>query len=268
MTSLSLTHVNGSPATADQLAPHVFAGYAHFTAMQVRDHRVRGLDLHLQRLRQASDILFDHHLPDEEIRGHLRAALRDAPADASLTCYLAPRPGPGFAPLGRPEIDVVVRVTDAATPPAGPLALDVVRHQRFLAAVKQTGEAAKAFYVRGAVARGFDDAAFADDAGRLSEATIWNLAFWDGETVLWPRADVLAGVTMQVLARRLEAQGVPQRTREIRQDDLTADMQAVVMNSWSPAVAVARIGEHVLAPADTLVPLLHAAYADEPAVTV
>ncbi len=86
--------------------------------------------------------------------------------------------------------------------------------------------------------------------------------------MLWPRADVLAGVTMQVLARRLEAQGVPQRTPEIREDDLTADMQAVVMNSWSPAVAVARIGEHVLAPADTLVPLLHAAYADEPAVTV
>src|SRR5690606_2971101 len=76
------------------------------------------------------------------------------------------------------------------------------------------------------------------------------------------------GVTMQVLARRLEAQDVPQRTREISEDDLTADMQAVVMNSWSPAVAVARIGEHVLAPADTLVPLLHAAYADEPAVTV
>lgn len=35
------------PATATDLAPLAFAGYAHFTAMQVRGGGVRGLDLHL-----------------------------------------------------------------------------------------------------------------------------------------------------------------------------------------------------------------------------
>ena len=38
---------NGRTATAEELAPLAFAGYAHFTAMQVRGRRVRGLDLHL-----------------------------------------------------------------------------------------------------------------------------------------------------------------------------------------------------------------------------
>ncbi|MGY5137778.1 branched-chain amino acid aminotransferase, partial [Streptomyces nigrescens] len=45
---------NGVAATAEELAPLAFAGYAHFTALQVRDGRVRGLDLHLERLRSAS----------------------------------------------------------------------------------------------------------------------------------------------------------------------------------------------------------------------
>lgn len=36
MTSF-VAHRNGQPATTDDLGPLAFAGYAHFTAMQVRD---------------------------------------------------------------------------------------------------------------------------------------------------------------------------------------------------------------------------------------
>ena len=46
--------LDGQAATQADLAPLAFAGYAHFTALQVRGHRVRGLDLHLRRLRTAS----------------------------------------------------------------------------------------------------------------------------------------------------------------------------------------------------------------------
>lgn len=73
--STSITHLNGRPATAEDLAPLAFAGFAHFTAMQVRDGAVRGLDLHLRRLRHASDELFGQHLADAQVRGHLRTAL-------------------------------------------------------------------------------------------------------------------------------------------------------------------------------------------------
>ncbi|MDG4803917.1 hypothetical protein [Micromonospora sp. WMMD980] len=73
-------HRNGRPATADDLAPLAFAGNAHFTAMQVRDRRVRGLDLHLARLRDASHELFGTALPDDQVRAAMRVAIQAGPA--------------------------------------------------------------------------------------------------------------------------------------------------------------------------------------------
>lgn len=263
-----MTYLNGNPATAEGLAPLAFAGYAHFTAMQVRDRAVRGLDLHLDRLRGASVRLFGDHLPDAQVREHLRAALdADAP-DVSLTCFVTSRPGE-FMPTGADaELDVLIKITDPATPPTGPLALDVVRHERHLPQIKHVGEVAKTLYLRQANAHGFDDAAFEDAAARLSEATIWNLAFWDGTSVIWPEADVLPGVTMQILIRQLQARGIPQQTRPIRRSDLTEDLSAVVMNSWSPAIPLARLGEQNVASTPDFTRLLHEVYDAEPPVLV
>lgn len=268
MTS-STVQLNGTAATADQLASAAFAGYAHFTAMQVRSGAVRGLDLHLARLRKASDELFGAHLPDAQMRGYLRQAIQAAPADASsLGCFVTQRAGEFTAPTAPTELDVLVRTSAAAEPPVGPLSLDVVGHERHLAHLKHVGEVGKTFYLRHAVARGFDDAAFVDTHGRLSEATIWNLAFWDGESVIWPRADLLSGVTMQILARRLTARGVPQRTADVRPEDLHPYSAAVVMNSWTPGIAVHRIGDHQFPGGSQLTQVLHDAYLDEAPATV
>lgn len=119
-----------------------------------------------------------------------------------MTCSLSSRPGEFTPARESPELDVLIKVTDPAQAPAGPLALDVVPHERHLPQVKHVGEVSKTLLLRQAIDRGFDDAAFEDSSGRLSEATIWNLAFWDGESVIWPEAEYLPGVTMQILARR------------------------------------------------------------------
>jgi branched-subunit amino acid aminotransferase/4-amino-4-deoxychorismate lyase len=76
--------------------------------------------------------------------------------------------------------------------------------------VKHVGEVAKTYYLRQAVGQGFDDAAFVDRRGRLSEGSIWNLAFWDGTTVVWPAADILDGTTMGIVRRQLDRLGVAQ----------------------------------------------------------
>lgn len=264
----SITLFNGRPASAEDLAPLAFAGYAHFTAMQIRDHRVRGLDLHLARLRDASDGLFGRHLPDETILEQMRSALAAAPPDVSLTCFISSRPGE-FAPAsGTVDLDVLIKVTDAAAPPPGPLALDPVEHERHLPRVKHVGEVSKTLLLRRADARGFDDAVFTDRSGRLSEATIWNLAFWDGRSVIWPRAEILPGVTMQILARRLRALGVPQQTQEVRRSELDRQLAAAVMNSWTPGIPVARIGDQLLAQDQEFLRILHTAYAGEPLIAV
>src|SRR3546814_14289851 len=49
--------------------------HGHFTTMQVRDGAVRGLDLHLARLREATAELFDVAFDDARATGGLRQAL-------------------------------------------------------------------------------------------------------------------------------------------------------------------------------------------------
>ncbi|MFD0903581.1 aminotransferase class IV family protein [Actinomadura sediminis] len=259
-----VAQLDGRTATAAELAPLAFAGYAHFTAMQVRGGRVRGLDLHLERLRTASAEMFGRAIPDERIRAHLRTALRGGPDDVSLTATVFGAAGEFTAADAEPR--VLVRTGPPSSGPEGPLALAAVGHERDLPAVKHVGEVGKTYHLRRAVARGFDDAAFVDRRGRLGEATIWNLAFWDGSAVVWPRAAMLGGTTMGIVRRRLDALGVPQRDAEVTLDDVPGLAGAVVMNSWTPGVAVHRIGDADLPAAPRLLDVLHRAYGDEPLV--
>jgi branched-subunit amino acid aminotransferase/4-amino-4-deoxychorismate lyase len=263
MTSF-VAHRNGRAATAEELAPLAFAGYAHFTAMQVRGGRVRGLDLHLERLRTASVELFGRALPDDQVRSYLRTALEAGPADLSLTATVYSRAGEFTAAGAEVESEMLVRTGPPSSGPEGPLALAAVEHERFLPAVKHVGEVAKTYLLRQAVAQGFDDAAFVDRRGRLSEATIWNLAFWDGDSVVWPAAEVLGGITMSIVRRQLDRLGVPQRVQEVTLADLPRLAGGVVMNSWTPGVAVRRIGPVTLPEAPSFLDLLHKAYESEP----
>ncbi|MEU4330703.1 aminotransferase class IV family protein [Nonomuraea dietziae] len=264
MTSTAVVQRNGRVATAEDLAPLAFAGYAHFTAMQVRGGQVRGLDLHLERLRTASMELFGQALPDERVRAHLRAAIEAGPADLSLTATVYSPAGEFTVAGAEVEPEVLIRTGPAASGPEGPLTLTTVEHERALPAVKHVGEVAKTYFLRQAVAQGFDDAAFVDRQGRLSEATIWNLAFWDGAAVVWPEAEMLAGTTMGIVRRQLDRLGVPQRVQEVTPADLPALAGGVVMNSWTPGVAVRRIGSAPLPEAPSFLELLHRAYQAEP----
>ncbi|SHF84548.1 aminotransferase class IV family protein [Streptoalloteichus hindustanus] len=266
MTSF-VAHHNDRPATADELAPLAFAGYAHFTAMQVRGGQVRGLDLHLDRLRVASLELFGRALPDDQVRAALRAALAVGPADLSLTATMY-SPRGEFTGSGEDVTpEVLVRTGPPSSGPEGPLALTAVEYERFLPAVKHVGEVGKKYFIRQAERRGFDDAAFVDRHGRFSEATIWNLAFWDGTAVVWPKADMLVGTTMGIVRRQLDRLGVPQRVQEVTVADVPNLAGAVVMNSWTPGIAVHRIDSVSLPEAPSFVDLLHRAYQAEPLTT-
>lgn len=258
-----VAQLNGRPASSAELAPLAYAGYAHFTAMQVRAGQVRGLDLHLARLRQASLQLFGAALPDDTVRARLRAALQASPADCSLTASLS-CPAGEFAVAAAPAMpQLLVRTSPPSDGPPGPLRLMAVEHERMLPSIKHVGEIAKTYYLRQAARQGLEDAAFLDREGRLSEGTIWNLAFWDGQAVVWPVAAMLAGTTMSIVRRQLERLGVPQREQEMRLADVAGMAGAVVMNSWTPGVPVTRIGDIDLPPAPAFLALLHRAFQAE-----
>jgi branched-subunit amino acid aminotransferase/4-amino-4-deoxychorismate lyase len=77
VTALPRIEVNGHPATAEELSHPALVNYGHFTAMQVRGGRTRGIDLHLARLDSANNVLFGAGLDAQLVRERIRHALGD-----------------------------------------------------------------------------------------------------------------------------------------------------------------------------------------------
>lgn len=259
------SYIDGQPTAASALNPLAFAGFAHFTAMQVRNSSIKGLDLHLNRLRHASLQLFKR-VPDEALlRAYIRTAIEEGASDQSLTVTVFSPHGEFTAHSMDAEPAVFVRTAAPSNGPQGPLRLSVIEHERPLAAIKHVGEIGKTYYLHQAIREGFDDAAFVDQRGHLSEGTIWNLAFWDGEAVIWPEAERLEGTMMGMVQRQLARLGVPQRVEPITLERVKALCGAAVLNSWTPGIAVTAIGCHALDEARPFIELLHKAYGAEPA---
>ena len=257
---------DGRPTDLDTLGVVAFGGFAHFTAMQVRDGAVRGLDLHVDRVVDASRRLFGAELAPERVRSDLRAALASAPPDLSLTMTVFDSHREFTNEPVEPLLRTMVRKGPPSSGPEGPLALGIFEHERFMPEIKQVGEGAKTYFMRRARDEGFDDAAFVDREGRVSEASIWNLAFWDGEAVVWPRAEILTGTTMGILQRRLESVGIEQRTETVRVQELSTYQGAAVINSWTAGIEVRQVGETPFAGSSVLVKVLRDAYENEPPV--
>ncbi len=263
-----LTLLDGRTASAEDLGPLAFSGFGHFTAMQVRNGAIRGLDLHLRRLRNASTEMFGSAHADRVIADRICEAVAGGPTDLSLTVTLFSRTGE-FTPRGATDDPaILVRTFPPSDGPDGPLALDMVVHERPMARIKHVGEATKTLYLRQAVQKGYDDAAYFDRHGRVSEGTIWNLVFWDGETVIWPKADMLDGVTRQIVSRQLDRLGIRQSHRALKIEGLADVSGCAVMNSWTPGVSVRAFGGTEIPVNAHFIDLLHQAYRAEPEVSL
>src|SRR6266704_6014838 len=94
--------IDGASASAEQLRAAALGGYGHFTAMQVRGGRVRGLDRHLARLDAANREVFGAGIDAAAVTEHIRHALGDDISDASVRVYVQEADG-------SPAIMVTVR---------------------------------------------------------------------------------------------------------------------------------------------------------------
>src|SRR5262245_29585660 len=220
--------IDGRPATADDLRLPASVHYGHFTAMQVRSGRVRGLALHLARLDAAHRELFGPGLDGDLVRDRIRHAL-DTVMDASVRVNVM-WAGEGDA------TSVMVVVRPPGDPPATPRRLLTVPYQRAVAHVKHAGDFGQSYYGRLAERRGFDDALLTGPDGTISETAMANVGFFDGSAVVWPDAPVLAGITMQLL-------GGPRRP--VRVADLPSFDGMFVANSRGIA-AVERVDDLAL----------------------
>lgn len=235
--------------------------YGHFTSLQVRDGAVRGLDLHLRRLEGASRALFGEGVESDgaRIRELIRHALGEERA-ASVRVTVVPRVG---EPL---STDVMVSVSDPVPDaPRSALRVRTVTYERDLPHLKHVATMGLTFHWLRAQEAGFDDVLFVGRDGFLREGSVWNVAFWDGRQVVWPEADVLPGITMQLLRAALTRIGVPWSTRRLTADDLPMLRAAAATNSHSPSQPLARI-DTVGFPADggALADALNSAWAEVP----
>jgi branched-subunit amino acid aminotransferase/4-amino-4-deoxychorismate lyase len=241
--------IDGRSATVEQLGAAAPAGYGHFTAMQVRNRRVRGLPLHLARLDAANREMFGAGLDGATVLGHIRHALGEQTQDASVRVYVYEAPdGPA----------VMVTVRPPAQLAAGPWRLQTVPYQRSLAHIKHVGDFGQGYYQRLAHGNGFDEALLTGTGG-ISEGSITNIGFYDGTGVVWPAAPALPGITMQILERHLPSHGVQSRRNPVSISGLGSFAGAFVTNSHG-IVPVGQIDDLALPVDDALMTILTRAY--------
>ncbi|WP_344963018.1 aminotransferase class IV [Streptomyces thioluteus] len=233
---LPFLQVDGRAVASDPLPTVLMGGYGHMTAMQVRNGRVRGLALHLTRLKDATRELFGQDLDGGLVVGRVRQALDEAGVrDASVRVYV-------YAPPDSVSPVTMVVVRPPAPAPNSPQRLRSVPYIRPFAHLKHVGVFGQAHHLRRVQADGFDEALLVGADGLVAEGAITNVGFVEGDTVVWPEGPSLDGITMLLLRRELEKAGVDWRQRPVYLDDLGRFDAAFVSNSVGIA-PIARIDD-------------------------
>jgi branched-subunit amino acid aminotransferase/4-amino-4-deoxychorismate lyase len=250
MADIDRTEIDGAPATQEELEK-ITSAYGHFTAMQVRKGATRGLDLHLRRLAETNRERFGTELDRDRILALIRSALGDV-EDASVRVYLHD---------ASPEARIVVTVKPAGELPS-PQRLRSVRYQRPDAHVKHV-VTEQGRYREQVQHQGYDDALLTTDDGEVSETSMTNIGFFDGDAVVWPDAPLLHGVTMQLLEDHLPARGTTVRRQRIRVADIGA-LDGVFLSNARGIAAVSAVDDIDLPIVADRVRLLEEAYAAVP----
>lgn len=254
---------NGQPADASLLAG-ALVNYGHFTSLQVRSGAVQGWALHVQRLQTGTLELFDAELDSEQVLHWLKDALAQCGVcDASVRITVFSRFFDFRHPLRAVPVDVLIAISAPAAMPPKARSVLPVRHQRELPHIKHVGTFELFHQRRQAMRAGFNDALFIDSSGKVCEGTTWNLAFWDGREVLWPRAAALRGTAEQLLMAGLEKRSQPQACRAVMLEEIGAFTGAIACNATG-VWPLARIGEQGFEQSDRLLEVLQQALAEVP----
>jgi branched-subunit amino acid aminotransferase/4-amino-4-deoxychorismate lyase len=242
--------IDGQPVSAE-VARSTASSHGHFTAMQVRGGRTRGLALHLGRLNSSNREMFGAGLDAERVRALIRHALGDI-NDASVRVYC-------LEAGGQPAIMVTVKAPGGI---GSPQRLRSVRYQRPDAHLKHLAtEQGK--YTGRARRDGFDDALLTGADETVSESATANIGFFDRSGVVWPDAPLLHGITMQLLERELPHLGVTSRRAAVHLHEVISFDGAFLSNARGVA-AVSDVDDARLPMPGVRMKMLTDAYAAVP----
>lgn len=248
---------------AADLAHPALVNYGAYTSFRVETGAARGLDRHLARLKDSALELFGVAVDEAVLRRRMRQAVAGRDVCWLRLDLFSPEITPR-TPAAVMAPRVMTRVTPAPAPLAGPMRLQALTHVRTAAHLKHTATFDLIRARRLAMQAGFDDALFVGDDGLICEGTLWSVGFVAGETIVWPQAPMLAGVTQALLAEGLAQAGAAQQARPVRLDDLAAFDAAFLCNSATPACAISAIGEARFDPERAPLERLRAVWAAAP----
>ncbi|WP_200423221.1 aminotransferase class IV family protein [Streptomyces sp. Y2F8-2] len=254
-----MAELNGEPISVDQLKTLALTGYGHFTSMRVEEGRVRGLSLHLDRLVRDCKALFDAELDPERVRELARRVASTAGTCVVRVTVFDPNFDMGH-PAAKADPEVLVTMRPATNLPLSPMRVQTRTYVRDLPTVKSVGLFGQLLHRRAAQLDGFGDALFVDEQSLISEGGTWNIGFFDGDRVIWPEADILVGVTMQLLKAAHEYDERPVRLADI------AGMEAVfATNSAIGVRVVSGVDDIALTDDHPIIDTLRKAYMEVPA---
>ena len=236
--------IDGLPPTEADLRYLAIVNYGAYTSFRVDAGRVRGLDLHLARLHASAIELFGEAVGEDRLRDLMRLALGDR-RDAWLRVSLFSREILPRSPSARGRPSVMIVVSPSPPPLAGRMRIQARTYVRDAAHLKHTATFPLIHARRVAREAGFDDALFADADGLISEGSLWNIGFLEGDCVVWPEAPMLEGVAEALISRGLAAVGLTERHAPVHLIDLDAFDAAFLCNSATPACPITAIGDHV-----------------------
>lgn len=227
-----IAELNGAPVAAHSLQTLALYNYGHFTSFIADRGKVKGLDLHLDRLNRDSEVLHGTGLDRDKVRGLIanvakqideRAVLRVTVFDPDLDF------GHPAAVLD-PHVLITARPAPSAEP--GPVNVGVARYSRDLPTIKHTSLMRTVALRRWAQGEGYDDVAFYDERQQLSEGATWNLAFVDHlGTLVVPERPRLDGVTLRLVLQEAETAGIPCQTRTVTVTDARGFAAGMITNA-------------------------------------
>ncbi|PWI42558.1 aminotransferase class IV [Streptomyces sp. ICBB 8177] len=251
---MSDAELDGRPVSLDELQALALTTYGCFTTLRVEDGRVRGLGLHLERLRRDSLALFGAGVDASSVRELVRRAMPERGAATVRVTVFDPATDLG-APDRANEPRILITRRAAAALPSPPMSARTVAYERDLPEVKGVGLFGVLRHRRAARLEGYDDALFVDASGAVSEGGTWNIGFFDGHDVIWPDARVLPGVTMLLLQR-----AHPHLIARVTPEDLRGMRAAFATNAAVGVRALNRVDDVELDAGHPVLDALRAAY--------
>ncbi len=255
-----MAELNGRPVGVEQLQTLALTNYGHFTSFRVDDGRVRGLEMHLDRLDVDCRAVFGVPLDRARVRHLARRLVPERGAVTVRITVFDPAIDPGL-PAGAHHPQILVTRRQAAELPLRPLTVQSASFVRDIPEIKSVGLFGALSRRRSAQLDGYDDALFVDAAGHISEGVTWNIGFFDGAHVVWPEARCLPGITMRLLRT------AAQKITPVSLGDLPSMEVAFATNAAIGVRAISRIDDLTFTAESATLDTLRAAYlAVEPEV--